>query len=123
MNLKLVVALSIFTAIPAASYAQQNQPPAPPPPTIPDVQKVVQMINADKAKVQIYCQLDKLYEQASSITDEKKQQALSTQIQDLEQKLGPDYVKLEDSLSGVDPDSALGKQIQAVFDPLEKQCK
>jgi hypothetical protein len=123
MNLKVVIALCLFTAIPTIAYAQQNPPPAPPPPTIADVQKVVQAISADKAKVQIYCQLDKLYEQASAETDQKKQQALATQIEPLEQKLGPDYVKLEDSLSAVDPDSALGKQIQAAFAPLDKQCK
>ena len=58
MNLKVVVALCLFTAIPAAAYAQQNQqPPAPPPPTLADVQKLVQTISADKAKLQIYCQL------------------------------------------------------------------
>jgi hypothetical protein len=123
MNLKLVAALCLFTAIPATAYAQQNQPPAPPPPTLADVQKLVQTISADKAKVQIYCQLDKLYQQAATITDQKKQEALGTQIDALEQKLGPDYAKFEESTASLDPNSALGKQIQAAFDPLEKQCK
>jgi len=123
MNLKLVIALCLFTAIPAVAYAQQNQPPAPPPPTLADVQKLVQTISADKAKVQIYCQLDKLYQQASTITDQKKQEDIGKQIDALEQKLGPDYMKFEDSTASLDPASALGKQIQAAFDPLEKQCK
>ena len=101
MNLKLVVALCLFTAIPAVAYAQQNQPPAPPPPTLADVQKLVQTISADKAKLQIYCQLAKLNDQiaaADQKKDTKTMQTLSKQIDALEQKMGPDYAKLMDGL-------------------------
>jgi hypothetical protein len=130
MNLKLVVALCLSIAIPAVGYAQ-NPPPAPPPgppPSLADVQKVVQMVSADKAKVQIYCQLGKLNDQiaeADQKKDSKAVEALGKQIDDLEQKMGPDYVKLMTALdqSQLDPDSALGKQIVGAFDPLEKQCK
>jgi hypothetical protein len=134
MNLKLVVALCLFTAIPAVGYAQ-NSPPAPPPssppsppPSIADVQKIVQMVSADKAKVQIYCQLGKLNDQiaeADQKNDSKAVETLGKQIDELEQKMGPDYVKLMTALdqSQLDPNSALGKQIVAAFDPLEKQCK
>jgi hypothetical protein len=126
MNLKLVVALCLFTAIPAATYAQQNQPPAPPPPTLADVQKLAQAITADKAKLQIYCQLSKLNDQiaaADQKKDTKTMQALSEQADALEQKMGPDYAKVMDGLYQVDENSALGKQIAAAFDPLDKQCK
>jgi hypothetical protein len=125
MNLKLVVALCLFTAIPAVGQAQ-NQPPAPPPPTLADVQKLVQSISADKAKLQTYCQLSKLNDQIAA-ADEKKDtktvQALSEQADSLEQKIGPDYVKMMDGLSSVDPNSALGNQIGDAFDTLDKQCK
>jgi hypothetical protein len=127
MNLKVVVALCLFTAIPAAAYAQQNQqPPAAPPPTLADVQKLVQTISADKAKLQIYCQLSKLNDQiaaADQKKDTKTMQSLSEQADALEQKMGPDYAKVMDGLYQVDENSALGKQIAAAFDPLDKQCK
>jgi hypothetical protein len=126
MNLKLVVALCLFTAIPAVAYAQQNQPPAPPPPTLADVQKLVQTISADKAKLQIYCQLSKLNDQiaaADQKKDTKTMQTLSEQADALEQKMGPDYAKVMDGLYQVDENSPLGKQIGAAFDPLDKQCK
>jgi hypothetical protein len=126
MNLKLVIALCLFTAIPAVAYAQQNQPPAPPPPTLADVQKLVQTISADKAKLQTYCQLSKLNDQiaaADQKKDTKTMQTLSEQADALEQKMGPDYAKVMDGLYQVDENSALGKQIGAAFDPLDKQCK
>ena len=125
MNLKFVAALCLFTAIPVAGYAQQNQAP-PPPPTLPEVQKIVQMINADKAKLQIYCQLGKLNDQmaaAEEKKDTKTEEALAAQADTLAQKLGPDYLKVMDGLGGVDENSALGKQISAAFDTLDKQCK
>jgi hypothetical protein len=128
MNLKLVVALCLFTAIPAVGYAQNSPPSSPPSPSIADVQKIVQMVTADKAKVQIYCQLGKLNDQiaeADQKNDSKAVETLGKQIDELEQKMGPDYVKLMTALdqSQLDPNSALGKQIVAAFDPLEKQCK
>jgi hypothetical protein len=126
MNLKLVIALCLFTAIPAVAYAQQNQPPAAPPPTLADVQKLVQTISADKAKLQTYCQLSKLNDQiaaADQKKDTKTMQTLSEQADALEQKMGPDYAKVMDGLYQVDENSALGKQIAAAFDPLDKQCK
>ena len=126
MNLKLVVALCLFAAVPAIGYAQQNQPPAPPPPTLADVQKLVQTIGSDKGKLQVYCQLAKLNDQiaaADQKKDTKTMQTLSEQADALEQKMGPDYAKIMDGLYQVDENSALGKQIAAAFEPLEKQCQ
>jgi hypothetical protein len=132
MNLKLVLALCLFTAIPAAGYAQNqppaNQPPPPPPappPTLADVQKVVATINADKAKVQVYCQLAKLNDQMEAAyqkKDNKTVETLATQADTLAQKLGPDYAKVMDGLPQIDENSALGKQMAAALDTLDKQC-
>jgi hypothetical protein len=131
MNLKLVVALCLFTAIPAAGYAQQGQPPGqqpppPPPPTLADVQKVVATINADKAKVQIYCQLAKLNDQMEAAyqkKDNKTVETLATQADALAQKLGPDYAKVMDGLPQIDENSPLGKQMDAALKTLDSQCK
>ena len=130
MNLKLVVALCLFTAIPAVGFAQNqppaNQPPPPPPPTLADVQKVVAMINADKAKVQIYCQLSKLNDQMEAAyqkKDNKTVETLATQADALAQKLGPDYAKVMDGLPQIDENSPLGKQMDAALKTLDSQCK
>jgi len=130
MNLKLVAALCLFTVIPAAGYAQQGQPggqpPMPPPPTLADVQKVVATINADKAKLQIYCQLAKLNEQMEAAyqkKDNKTVESLGAQADTLAQKLGPDYAKVMDGLPQIDENSPLGKQMSAALDTLDKQCK
>jgi hypothetical protein len=121
---KLVVAFCLFSAIPAVGQTQ-NQPAAPKP-TLADVQKIVQMINADKAKLQTYCDLAKLNDQiaaADQRKDTKTVAALGKQVDSLEQKMGPDYAKVMDGLYQVDENSALGKQIAAAFEPLEKQCQ
>ena len=128
MNLKLVMAISLIVAIPAAAYAQQKGAPPPrvPKPTIAETQKIVQMISGDKAKVQAYCDIGKLQdqmEQAGKKKDNKTIEALGAKVDSLAQQIGPDYVKLMDGLDQVDPNSAEGKQFTAVFDPLDKQCK
>ena len=129
MNLKLVVAVSLFAALPMVAYAQQkNAPPPPsaPKPTLAAVQKVVQMISGDKAKLQAYCDIGKLQEQMEAAykkKDNKTGEALGAKIEALGQQIGPDYVKMMDGLDQVDPNSAEGKQFAAVFDPLDKQCK
>jgi hypothetical protein len=129
MNLKLLMAVSLFAAVPMVAMAQQkNAPPPPsaPKPTVAAAQKVVQMISGDKAKVQVYCDIGKLQdqmEQASKKKDNKALEALGAKVDALAQQIGPDYVKLMDGLDQVDPNSVEGKQFAALFDPLDKQCK
>ncbi len=127
MNLKLVMAVSLFVAIPTFAYAQKNAPPPKvPKPTVADVQKVVQMISGDPTKVKAYCDIDKLQEQmgqAAQKKDNKAIQALGAKIDGLAQQIGLDFVKVMDGLDAVDPSSAEGKRYGAIFDPLDKQCK
>jgi hypothetical protein len=129
MNLKLLMAVSLFAAMPIVAFAQQKNaapPPSAPKPTVATVQKVVQMISGDKAKVQAYCEIGKLQdqmEQASKKKDNKTLEALGAKVDTLAQQIGPDYVKVMDGLDQVDPNSAEGKQFAGVFEPLDKQCK
>ena len=61
MNLKLVAAISLFAAIPMVAFAQKDgDANKAPKPTVADVQKLVQMISADKAKLKAYCEIGKL---------------------------------------------------------------
>jgi hypothetical protein len=122
MNLKLVMAVSLFAAIPMVAYAQQNGSE----PTMADVQKLVQTISGDKAKLQAYCDMGKLQEQieqAEQKKDTKTVDALGAKADRLAQQLGPDYAKVMDGLDELDPNSAEGRRFTAAFEPLFKQCK
>jgi hypothetical protein len=121
MTLRLVIA--VFALVAASAVAQAQ--PAPPKPTKADAQKVVQIITADKAKTQTYCQLAKLDDQMAAADQRKDQKALETlgkQADELSEKIGPEYVKLMDGLSQIDPDSSEGKQLSALLAPLDNLC-
>jgi hypothetical protein len=127
MNLKLVMAVSLFAATPMIAHAQKDGPAAnAPKPTLADAQKLVQTISSDKAKLKAYCDMGKLQEQmeqADQKKDNKALEALGAKADSLAQQIGPDYAKVMDGLDEVDPNSAEGKRFTAVFDPLVKQCK
>jgi hypothetical protein len=127
MNLKLVLAISVLATMPAFAQGQMSGPQSKAPkPTKADVQKVVQSITSDKAKLQTYCDLSKINQQmadADEKKDTKKLEELGPKADALAQKLGPDYAKLMDGLEQVDEKSAEGKEFATSFDNLDKQCK
>ena len=121
MKLKLIVAVAVLAA-PVVAQAQQKGGPKP---TMADVQKVVQIITADKAKTKTYCDIAKLYGQMGALDqkkDKKKIDDLGKQVDALEPKLGPEYVSLESRLQQLDPNSKDSKDLVAGLDALEKQC-
>jgi hypothetical protein len=125
MKFKLVVAVSLFAAIPIVAQAQQKGPAAPKPSTA-DVQKLIKSISADPAKVKIYCDIGKLQDQqdqAEQKKDTKTAAALGAQADNLGKQLGPDYERVMAGLESIDPNSAEGKRFGALFQPLFKQCK
>jgi hypothetical protein len=127
MKLKLGMAALLALAIPTVTHAQQNSPPANmPKPSIGDVQKLVQAISSDKAKVKIYCDIGKLQEQmeqAEQKKDTKAGDALSAKADAMAKQLGPDYEKVMGGLDQIDPNSPEGRRYGALFQPLFKQCK
>jgi hypothetical protein len=127
MNLKLLMAVPLFAAMPALAFAQSDAPAnKAPKPTIADAQKLVQTVSGDKAKLQAYCEMGKLQEQmekAEQKNDTKTLDALGAKSDSLAQQIGPEYAKVMDGLEDVDPNSAEGKQYTAVFANLIKQCK
>ena len=127
MNLKLVMAVSLFAAVPMIAYAQNNNSAEKAPkPTMADAQKLAQMISSDKVKLKAYCDMGKLQEQmeqADQKKDDKALEALSAKLDSLTQQIGPEYVKVMEGLEEIDPDSAEGKRFDAVFNSLTKQCK
>ena len=103
-----------------------GQPQMPPKPTEAQVQKVVQTIGADKAKLDAYCKIGTIQQQMSSLDekkDMKKLQALSQQADAEAQKLGPDFEKMMDGLEQVDENSAEGKKFAAILATLDAKCK
>ena len=124
MKLKLVAAISAL-AIPALAHAQQSGPPKVPKPTKADAQNVVQIITGDKAKTQVYCDLNKLFDQirvAEEKNDSNTTQALRKQVLRLADKLGPEYLKVIEGLDQVDPNSSEGEEMLSILSGLEKLC-
>jgi hypothetical protein len=120
MNLKLVAAIFASIAIPALAYAQQA-----PKPTKADVQRVVQIVSSDKAKLQAYCDLKKLYDQMGAAyqkNDSKTVDALGKQADALANKVGPEYSKMMDGLEQVDQNSSEGKEFMSILSGLDRLC-
>ena len=111
---KFVAAIFALIAVPVLAYGQQGNAPQVPKPTKADVQRVVQIISSDKAKLQSYCDLKTLYDQIGAAyqkNDSKTADALSKQADAFVSKLGPEYAKVMNGLQQVDPNSAKAKNL------------
>jgi hypothetical protein len=126
MRLKLFVAVAILVTASIAAFATVDEPEDQAAPTIEDVQKLVQTISGDEAKLKAYCELGALYgevERAEERNDMKLRDALGVKIDSLEQQIGPDYRRVVDGWEEVDPTSTEGQKLSEVFEPLQEQCK
>lgn len=122
MTRKITGLFMLLGALAAPAYGQQ---PAPAP-TKADVQKVVQIIGADPAKLATYCKLAAIDEQmakANEANDTAKLDQLAKQAEELQKTMGADYAKLVAGLDSVDPQSKEGADLLSAFDPLDKQCE
>ena len=118
MNRLLILGILIISTAPL--FAQAQQPNA-----AELAQKVVSIISGDKAKTQTYCQITDLGGQigeANEEQDNKKAEALSRKVSELEKKLGPEYVALVNGLKDVDPNSPEGAEISSILEPLDESC-
>ena len=121
MNRLLIVAILIISRAPL--YAQGEQPNIAK--LKADAQKVVSIISGDKAKTQTYCQITDLGGQigeANEEQDNKKAEALSQKVIELEKNLGPEYVALVNGLKDVDPNSPEGTEISSILETLDDSC-
>ena len=122
MNRLLILTILIIGILPV--YAQDQQPDAAK--LKVDAQKVVSTISGDKAKTQAYCQITNLGGEIDKTTqekDEKKAEALTQKINDLEKQLGPEYVALFNALYKVNPNTKEFQDILSMFDNLDESCK
>jgi multidrug efflux pump subunit AcrB len=118
MKRLLIVGILIISTAPL--YAQGQQPDAAK--LKADAQKVVSIIKGDKAKNQIFCQIANLGEQIDQERDRRKAEALLQKMNELEKRLGPEYLGLSEATNDVDPNSKEAQEIKSIFDRLDQSC-
>jgi hypothetical protein len=122
MNLKLIVAILVIAAVPVYAQAQKSSVAKV---TKADAQRVLKIISSDKAKIQTYCDMNKLgeqIEQANEKNNNNMVNKLSEKLEALGEKLGPEYTALMDGLPDIDLDSEVGQEIESVLLSLDELC-
>ena len=122
MDVKLITAILVTAAMASAALAQGPSTEK----LKADAQEVVKIISSDSARVQAYCETIKLgdqMDQAEQNNDSDKAEGLSNKIDELNQKLGPEYLKLGQDLQDIDPNSADGLELGRTLAALDKLCK
>src|SRR5262249_53064283 len=118
MNRPLIVAILMLSTAPL--YAQpQRQNVAK---LKEDARNAVGIIGANRGKTQSYCQIVDLLGRADEEKDKKKTKARSQRIDQLQKKLGPEYVVLENILRDIDLKSPDGREIALIIQSLNQSC-
>jgi|SRR5690348_13475133 hypothetical protein len=118
MNRPLTVAILAICTVP---WYAQSQPPN----AAELAQTVFGIIAGDKPKTQTYCQVVDLSDELDQVDqkkDRKKAEDLSQKIDELQKKLGPEYLALLEAAKYVDPNSKDGQEIVSIFDKLDSSC-
>jgi len=122
MNRLLIVGILIISTAPL--YAQRQQQNVAK--LKEDARNAVGIIGADRGKTQSYCQIvDLLGRQlgrADQEKDKKKTKALSQRINQLQKKLGTEFVVLENILEVIDLKSPDGREIASTIQSLNESC-
>lgn len=122
MNLKLIVAFSMISAVPGWALAQEPRAI-----TNAEAQNLIETISGDEAKTQAYCDIIKLGDQIEQAEQtENNTDELYRQRDELAEKLGPGFVTLMNGLQDVDPNSEVGQAngaiIQTTIETLNRSC-
>ena len=121
MNIMVMVAILVISAMPAYAQGQQQSSVK----LKEDAQSVVKIISGDKSKMQTYCEIAGLgdqVDQAVQEQDTKKAEELSQKMNELGEKLGPEFVALADGLKNMDPNSQDGQEIGSIILKLDEFC-
>src|SRR5438552_5684371 len=119
-NMNRLLILGILIISTARLFAQAQQPNA-----ADLAQKVVSIISGDKAKSQTYCQILDLSEELDQADQQKAREKaveLSEKINELQEKLGPEYLALLKATEHVDPNSKDGQEIVSNLVKLDNLC-
>ena len=92
--------------------------------TTVEIEKIVQLVSTDKTKTQFYCELTKINEQ---INQEKTKdyaaiRRLQNRADELEEKIGPEFVEFMDALDDADESTLEGKELVDTLDKLDNLC-
>jgi wobble nucleotide-excising tRNase len=121
INVKIFVAILLIAAVPAYSQTQSRSTPK-----TGDAQRVAKIIRSDKAKIQTYCEINKVSDemnQAYGKNDKKRVDELSQKIERLEKIIGPEYVALMDGLQKLGPENKKRvADIMLQFAALDRLC-
>jgi hypothetical protein len=122
MNRVLIVGILIISTAPL--YAQRQQQNVAK--LKEDARNAVGIIGADKGKTQSYCQvvdlLGRQLERADQEKNKKQTKALSQRINQLQKKLGTEFVVLENILEVIDLKSSDGREIASIIQSLNESC-
>jgi wobble nucleotide-excising tRNase len=123
VSAKIFVAILLIAAVLAYAQAQTRNAPKV---TKGDTQKVLKIIRSDKAKIQTYCEINKVSDQMNEAygkNDKKTVDELSQKIERLEKILGPEYVALMDGLQKLGPENKKRvAEIMLQFATLDRLC-
>jgi predicted secreted acid phosphatase len=120
MNRLLIVAiLMLSTALLCAHGQQQNVAKLK-----EDARNAVGIIGANRGKTRTYCEIvDLLGRQLDDQEKDKKKTKSSLQrVDQLQKKLGPEYVVLENILRDIDLKSPDGREIALIIQSLNESC-
>jgi DNA repair ATPase RecN len=115
----IVVGTLLISTVPL--YAQGQQPNTAK--LKADAQNVVKIISGDKLKSQIYCEIRELTDEAEQEENPAKTDELSEKIDNLEGKLGPEFITLVHALTDIDARSQDAYEIRSILEALDDLCE
>ena len=122
MNRLLIIAILMLSTAPLYAQGQQQNVAK----LKEDARNAVDIIGADRGKTQSYCQIvDLLGRQLGRADQEKNKKqtkALSQRVDQLQKKLGPEFVVLENILTDIDLKSPDGRKIALIIQSLNQSC-
>ena len=122
MNRLLIVAILMLSTAPLYAQGQLENIAK----LKEDALNAVGIIGADRRKTQSYCEIVDLLGRQLGRADEeknkKKTKALAQRIDQLQKKLGPEFVVLENILADIDLKSPDGREIALIIQSLNQSC-
>ena len=122
MNRLLIVAILMLSTAPLYAQGQLKNIAK----LKEDALNAVGIIGADRRKTQSYCEIVDLLGRQLGRADEeknkKKTKALAQRIDQLQKKLGPEFVVLENILADIDLKSPDGREIALIIQSLNQSC-
>ena len=121
MNRLLIVAILMVSTAPL--YAQRQQQNVPK--LKEEARNAVGIIGADRGKTHTYCQIVDLLGRQLGLDqkkDKKEIKATSQRVNQLQKKLGPEFVVLENILADIDLKSPDGREIALIIQSLNQSC-